>query len=92
MEYGHPPITWVVENIELPIGKTNTPPRKEFSIAPRKKFVTLVLPSVVLSYRKASNRGICLDSMLAVKYKSIAHIPIMTQSPIPQNKENDLHL
>ena len=37
--------TWVVEHVELPIDKTNTPPRKEFSLAPIKKIVTLVLPS-----------------------------------------------
>ena len=37
--------TWVVEHVELPIGKTNTPLRKEFSLAPIKKIATLVLPS-----------------------------------------------
>mgnify|MGYP006948246581 FL=1 len=37
--------TWVVEHVELPIGKTNTPLRKEFPLAPIKKIVTLVLPS-----------------------------------------------
>ena len=37
--------TWVVEHVELPIGKTNTPPRKEFPLAPIKKIITLVLPS-----------------------------------------------
>ena len=35
--------TWVVEHVELPIGKTNTPPRKEFPLALIKKIVTLVL-------------------------------------------------
>ena len=37
--------TWVVEHVELPIGKTNTPLRKEFPIPPIKKIATLVLPS-----------------------------------------------
>ena len=37
--------TWVVEHVELPIGKTNTPLRKEFPFAPIKKIVILVLPS-----------------------------------------------
>ena len=45
IEYGHPLTTWVLEHVELPIGKTNTPLRKEFSLAPIKKIVTLVLPS-----------------------------------------------
>ena len=44
MEYDHP-LTWVVEHVELPIGKTNTTLRKEFPRAPIKKFATLVLPS-----------------------------------------------
>ena len=35
--------TWVVERVKLPIGKTNTPPRKEFLLAPIKKIATLVL-------------------------------------------------
>ena len=35
--------TWVVEHVELPIGKTNTPPRKEFPLSPIKKIATLVL-------------------------------------------------
>ena len=30
MECGHPLTTRVVEHVELPIGKTNTPPKKEF--------------------------------------------------------------
>ena len=37
--------TWVVEHVELPIGKTNIPPRKGFPLAPIKKIATLVLPS-----------------------------------------------
>ena len=45
MEYGHPLTIWVVEHVELPIGKTNTPLRKEFPLAPVKKIVTLVLSS-----------------------------------------------
>ena len=36
--------TWVLEGIELPIGKMNTPPRKEFPLAPIKKIATSVLP------------------------------------------------
>ena len=40
MEYGHPLTIWVVEHVELPIGKTNTPLRKEFPLAPIKKIVT----------------------------------------------------
>ena len=36
---------WVVKHVELPIGKTNTPLRKEFPLAPIKKIATLVLPS-----------------------------------------------
>ena len=32
MEYGHPLTTWVVEHVELPIGKMNTQLRKEFSL------------------------------------------------------------
>ena len=31
-----------MERVELPIGKTNTPSRKEFPLAPIKKIVTLV--------------------------------------------------
>ena len=34
-----------MERVELPIGKMNTPPRKEFPLAPIKKIATLVLPS-----------------------------------------------
>ena len=37
--------TWVVEHVELLIGKMNTPLRKEYPLAPIKKIVTLVLPS-----------------------------------------------
>ena len=37
MEYGHPLTTRVVEHVEVPIGKTNTPLRKEFPLAPIKK-------------------------------------------------------
>ena len=37
--------TWVMDHVKLSIGKTNTPPRKEFPLAPIKKIVTLVLPS-----------------------------------------------
>ena len=37
--------TLVVEHVELPIGKTNTPLREEFSLAPTKKIATLALPS-----------------------------------------------
>ena len=37
--------TWVVEHVEFPIGKMNTPLRKEFPLAPIKKIVTLVLLS-----------------------------------------------
>ena len=47
MEYGHP-LTWVVEHVELPIGKTNTPLRKEFPLAPIKRIVTLVVPSTFI--------------------------------------------
>ena len=35
--------TWVVEHVEFPIDKMNTPRRKEFSFAPIKKIATLVL-------------------------------------------------
>ena len=35
-------ITWVVEHVELPIGKTNTPLSKEFPLTPIKKSATLV--------------------------------------------------
>ena len=41
-------ITWVGERVELPIGKTNTPPRKGFPLAPIKKIVILILPSTLL--------------------------------------------
>ena len=34
-----------MEHNELLIGKTNTPPKKEFLLALIKKFATLVLPS-----------------------------------------------
>ena len=33
MEYGHPLTTWVMEHVELPIGKMNTPSREEFPLA-----------------------------------------------------------
>ena len=42
MEYGHPLTTQVVEHVELPIGKTNTPLRKELKLAPIKKIATVV--------------------------------------------------
>ena len=45
IEYGHPLTTWVVEYVALSIGKTNTPLRKEFPVAPLKKIATLVLCS-----------------------------------------------
>ena len=48
MEYGHPLTTWVVEHIELPIGKTNTPSRKDFPLTPIKKFATLILYTLQL--------------------------------------------
>ena len=38
-------VTWVVEHVESLLCKTNTPPRKEFSLVPIKKIATLVLPS-----------------------------------------------
>ena len=44
MEYGHPLTQWVVEHVELPIGKTNTRLRKEFPLAPIKKIGILVPP------------------------------------------------
>ena len=37
--------TYVVEHVELPRGKTNTPLRKEFLLVLIKKIVTLILPS-----------------------------------------------
>ena len=43
--------TWVVERVELPIGKRTTPPRKEISLAPIKKIATLVLPSTFIDMR-----------------------------------------
>ena len=43
--YGHSLTTWVVEHVDLPIGKTNIPLRKEFPLAPIKRIVTLVLRS-----------------------------------------------
>ena len=43
MEYGHSLTTWVVENVELPIDKIDSPLRKEFPLAPIKKIITLVL-------------------------------------------------
>ena len=48
IEYSHPLSTWVLEHVELPIGKTNTPIRKEFPFAPVKKIATLVLPSTFI--------------------------------------------
>ena len=65
--------TQVVEHVELPIGKTNTPPRKEFPLVPIKKIATLVLPSTFVDM---------LHSISTIKYKSVVHVPIMTQSPI----------
>ena len=41
-EYGYPLSTWVVEHVELPIGKMNTPMKKEFPLTPIKKFAILV--------------------------------------------------
>ena len=45
MEYGHTLnyTTWVMEHVELPIAKTNTPLRKEFPLAPIKIFASLSL-------------------------------------------------
>ena len=37
--------TWAVERVELSIDKTNTPPTKEFPLAPIMKIATLLLPS-----------------------------------------------
>ena len=50
LKYSHPLtiLQWVVERVELPIGKTNTPPSKEFPLAPIKKIATLVLPSTLV--------------------------------------------
>ena len=45
IEYGHPLTRWIVEHVEMPIDKTNTPLRNEFHLAPIKKIVTLVFPS-----------------------------------------------
>ena len=41
-------IGWVVEHVELPIGNTNTPSKKESPLAPIKKIVILVLPSTFI--------------------------------------------
>ena len=48
MEYGHPLASWVVEHVELPIGKTNTPLREKNPFVLIKKSVTLVLPSILV--------------------------------------------
>ena len=42
IEYGHQLTTWVVEHVELPIGKTNTPLRKEFPLAPINLSLSLI--------------------------------------------------
>ena len=54
-EYGHPRTTWVVQHVELPIGKTNTPLRKIIPLAPIKEIGTLVLP--VGHFRWPSMKG-----------------------------------
>ena len=48
MECGHPLTTWVVELVELPIGKIDIPPRKDFPIVSIKKIATLVFPSTFI--------------------------------------------
>ena len=48
MEYDHPLTIQVVEHVELPIGKTNTPVRKEFLLAPIKKIATLYTLQLVV--------------------------------------------
>ena len=48
-QWSMPPRTQVVEHVEWPIGKTNTPPRKESPLAPIKKIVTLILPSTFIN-------------------------------------------
>ena len=75
MECGHPPTTWVMEHVELPIGKTNTPPRKEIIIALINKIATSV---------HLQHSNICFESILTIKYERIVHIPSMMQSPIPK--------
>ena len=43
IKYGHPLTTWVVEHIDLQIGKMNTPLRKEVPLAPIEIIATLWL-------------------------------------------------
>ena len=45
LEYNHPLTIWVVEYVEMPLGKLNTPLMKTVPLAPIKKIATLVLPS-----------------------------------------------
>ena len=59
--------TQVVTLVESPIGKTETPSRKEFQLALINKTVSSTLQ---LSY-------ICPNSMPTIKHKSIAYVPIM---------------
>ena len=69
-----------MERVEFPIGKTNTPPRKEFPLAPIKKIATLV--STPFNFRRYT-----FVDMSIIEYKSVAHIPIMMQSPISSKIE-----
>ena len=41
--------TWVEEHTESPIGKMNTPPSKEFRLAPINKISTSMLPSTFVN-------------------------------------------
>ena len=75
-------ITWVVEHVELPIGKTNTPPRTKFSIAQIKEIATFALPSIfvdilsLLVYHQIQSHCAC------TKYDAISNISkIGKQSP-----------
>ena len=69
--------TWVVEHVELPIGRTNTPLRKEFSLTPIKKIATLVIPlTFVDMHHRIQKRCTCSN------YDAIPNISeIGKQSP-----------
>ena len=69
--------TWVVEHVKLPIGKTNTPLRKIFPLAPLKKIVKLI--TTLFNFHKYAFTP-CLPSNTKALHRS----QIFTQSPISE--------
>ena len=76
IEYGHPLTTWVVKHVEIANRQGKHFIEERIPIFSNNENCHIITPFNFHSF--------ALTPYLPSKYKSIAHIPIMTQSSIPQ--------